>query len=240
MPTHMAILIEGSLLVSLAEPNGLSPLPEGKLSLVGHVPRSSWNSQILPYVREAACVVECNFTFSADSILLLRSKEHFYVMAREPDAAVVFGSLHSPGALLAGVNETFPIDSSSLAFRQSLLSLLESQYQQQQHITAASQTQLSRATPVHPVAASQPPTENERSELLRQNKERMKKYLLYEFTKYGVTPEKAADFAIYWKTAYNNCQFELRKEMPLVLLKREVLFNSVRRQVRSICEGRAK
>ena len=101
----------------------------------------------------------------------------------------------------------------------------QSQLTPSQSITASDSLKDLPKLPKPSQGSSESPCVNEN--MLKGNKERLKRYMLYELAKTGISKEHP-EFNEYWRSLYSNCQFKLRKELSSVEIKRDVLFNCVK------------
>lgn len=225
------------------------------LFFYGYIPVDWWNSGLLkPLVLRIAPVLNSGIVFdSFDKHCLVfeggSEKSLFLLvqMARvDGKAAISLVQLSSfpmaASLLLAKALKTNdppiplhePID-----WENELLTVMKKEYKERAKlILSATQTQrtpsqqISTPSPTSALAAfsnSQP------VDHLRTNKDRLKKYMLYELKKAGIDRDHI-EFPAYWKSLYTNCQFKLRKELATNCIKREILFNCVKNNLESLLE----
>jgi hypothetical protein len=225
------------------------------LFFYGYVPLDWWNAQLLePLVLQIFPVCSSGIAFdSFDKYCLVFEDGHekgLFLLVKignvQEKAAIslvklssfpMAASLHLARAWNVKEPEIFVQKPSD--WQKELLDLMKKEYKERAKlILSATQTQ---RTPSQQVSTPSPASllsnysNSQPVDFLRTNKDRLKKYMLYELKKIGVDRDHA-EFPVYWKSLYTNCQFKLRKDLATNCIKREILFNCVKSNLESLLE----
>ncbi len=166
-----------------------------------------------------------NFELSDDCCLVLSDSSSLFVYVHHQQPHLLIQT--KPLARLLGEQQLVDCQP-TVSFKKLLMDRLKREHKEKTRlILSRTQSQLSSSSALSTPKLLPKPSESisqptdQTDQVLSANKERLKKYMLYELNKAGILRDNP-EFHVYWKSLYANCQFQLRKEISNVNLKREV------------------
>lgn len=217
-------------------------VPTEQLYVFGTMAKDDW-MQFGLQLTDRSFIVSCaNFELSDDCCLVLSDSSSLFVYVHHQQPHLLVKT--KPLARLLGEQQLEDCQS-TVSFKKLLMDRLKREhkektrlilYRTQSQLSSSSTLSTPKLLPKPSESISQPTDQTD--QVLSANKERLKKYMLYELNKVGILRDNP-EFHVYWKSLYANCQFQLRKEISNVNLKREVLFNCVRNSLKVLVQSNA-
>lgn len=218
-------------------------LPPEQFYVFGAVAKDDWMQFGLQLTDRSFVVYCANFELSDDCCLVLSDSSNLFVYVHHQQPHLLIQT--KPLARLLG--EQLLVECQpTVSFKKLLMDRLKREHKEKTRlILSRTQSQLSSSssllsTPKLPSKPSESISQpsDQSGQVQATNKERLKKYMLYELNKAGISRDNP-EFHVYWKSLYANCQFQLRKEISNVNLKRELLFNCVRNSLKVLVQSNA-
>lgn len=229
---RIVLSAEHSCTLAVEDPD--TPLPQQLHACATIAPRE-WQQFGLPLAGRSIAVLQASFELDGDHLLVLRDPANLFVYlhCEQPHLLV---QMRSVASLLAAqcVEECAP----AACHKRTLMDRLNRERRESNRlILSRTQSAMESATPRQRQQPSSGDAAAARAsqsdECAGANKDRLKRYMLYELGKAGIARD-SPEFSAFWKSLYANCQFQLRREIGAAHLKREVLFNCVRSNLRAL------
>lgn len=210
--------------------------PPKELHFHGILRSEEWKEYGEPLVAGCHSVTFTDFEFSEreNTRLIFRDGANLFVYAALGNHTL-FRLRNCPAFLTQQFAEDSRCARTNPSYKKLLLDKLKQEHKEKTRLI------LSKTQSQYSFCNSQPKStfnpaqscQSDSEEILKANKERLKKYMLYELTKAGI-PKEHSEFNAYWKSLYANCQFQLRKNFSNTHMKREALFNCVKSNLKSL------